>query len=64
MVKSPASSPVVAQMPAAFYMQSVQLPVSETIKKGIPHGFSLFSPRTLTAFQPWVDGTGGIRGLD
>ncbi|XP_039555585.1 polyhomeotic-like protein 1 isoform X1 [Passer montanus] len=26
MVKSPASSPVVAQMPAAFYMQSVQLP--------------------------------------
>ncbi|NXS53890.1 PHC1 protein, partial [Brachypteracias leptosomus] len=25
MVKSPASSPVVAQMPAAFYMQSVQL---------------------------------------
>ncbi|KAF2974950.1 hypothetical protein EK904_007043 [Melospiza melodia maxima] len=27
MVKSPASSPVVAQMPAAFYMQSVQLPL-------------------------------------
>ncbi|XP_063999525.1 polyhomeotic-like protein 1 isoform X2 [Pogoniulus pusillus] len=26
MVKSPASSPVVAQMPATFYMQSVQLP--------------------------------------
>ncbi|KAM6309819.1 polyhomeotic-like protein 1 isoform 2-T2 [Podargus strigoides] len=26
MVKSPASSPVVSQMPAAFYMQSVQLP--------------------------------------
>ncbi|NWU72843.1 PHC1 protein, partial [Pterocles burchelli] len=26
MVKSPASSPVVAQMPTAFYMQSVQLP--------------------------------------
>ncbi|KAM9204658.1 polyhomeotic-like protein 1 isoform 9-T9 [Mergus octosetaceus] len=26
MVKSPVSSPVVAQMPAAFYMQSVQLP--------------------------------------
>ncbi|KAM9579907.1 polyhomeotic-like protein 1 isoform 1-T1 [Guaruba guarouba] len=26
MVKTPASSPVVAQMPAAFYMQSVQLP--------------------------------------
>ncbi|NXK53029.1 PHC1 protein, partial [Chauna torquata] len=26
MVKSPASSPVVAQMPPAFYMQSVQLP--------------------------------------
>ncbi|XP_010133464.1 PREDICTED: polyhomeotic-like protein 1 [Buceros rhinoceros silvestris] len=26
MVKSPASSPVVAQMPSAFYMQSVQLP--------------------------------------
>ncbi|KFQ79147.1 Polyhomeotic-like 1 [Phaethon lepturus] len=26
MVKSPASSPVVTQMPAAFYMQSVQLP--------------------------------------
>ncbi|KFU93664.1 Polyhomeotic-like 1 [Chaetura pelagica] len=26
MVKSPASSPAVAQMPAAFYMQSVQLP--------------------------------------
>ncbi|KFP26843.1 Polyhomeotic-like 1 [Colius striatus] len=26
MVKSPSSSPVVAQMPAAFYMQSVQLP--------------------------------------
>lgn len=33
MVKSPASSPVVAQMPAAFYMQSVQLPVSDTIEK-------------------------------
>ncbi|NXP10754.1 PHC1 protein, partial [Thinocorus orbignyianus] len=32
MVKSPASSPVVAQMPAAFYMQSVQLPVkSQTL---------------------------------
>ncbi|XP_015727684.1 polyhomeotic-like protein 1 isoform X2 [Coturnix japonica] len=26
MVKNPASSPVVAQMPAAFYMQSLQLP--------------------------------------
>lgn len=33
MVKSPASSPVVAQMPAAFYMQSVQLPVSATFEE-------------------------------
>lgn len=29
MVKNPTSSPVVAQMPTAFYMQSLQLPVSQ-----------------------------------
>lgn len=31
MVKSTASPPVMAQVPGAFYMQSVQLPVSDVV---------------------------------
>ncbi|XP_074016902.1 polyhomeotic-like protein 1 isoform X8 [Numenius arquata] len=55
MVKSPASSPVVAQMPAAFYMQSVQLPVkSQTLavkRKAESEEEKEESP-SVTAFLP------------
>ncbi|KAM6438989.1 polyhomeotic-like protein 1 [Rhynochetos jubatus] len=55
MVKSPASSPVVAQMPAALYMQSVQLPgKSQTLavkRKAESEEEKEESP-TVTAFLP------------
>ncbi|XP_056364899.1 polyhomeotic-like protein 1 isoform X2 [Oenanthe melanoleuca] len=55
MVKSPASSPVVAQMPAAFYMQSVQLPgKSQTlaVKRKAESEEEKEEPPSVTALLP------------
>ncbi|KAM4905136.1 polyhomeotic-like protein 1 isoform 8-T8 [Sylvia borin] len=55
MVKSPASSPVMAQMPAAFYMQSVQLPgKSQTlgVKRKAESEEEKEEPPSVTALLP------------
>nr|XP_021389584.1 polyhomeotic-like protein 1 [Lonchura striata domestica] len=55
MVKSPASSPVVAQMPAAFYMQSVQLPGKSqalAVKRKAESEEEKEEPASVTALLP------------